>query len=160
MDYQYRPMHEDDIEPIVTLSLLAFEPVFTSFAQILGRAIFTRVYPDWRANQREAVETICRNPEHTVWVADLDGSLGGYIAYSLNTVTLTGGVELLAVHPDHQNRGVGTTLNELALARMRAAGMTLAIANTGGDPGHAPARRSYEKAGYTGLPLVHYCQVL
>jgi hypothetical protein len=39
---------------------------------------------------------------------------------------------------------------------MREAGMKLAVVGTGGDPGHAPARRSYEKAGYTGLPLVRY----
>lgn len=160
MDYRYRPMRDDDLEQILDLSLLAFAPVFASFSQILGPAIFTRIYPDWRASQREAVETTCRNPEHAVLVADLDGTLGGYIAYSLNTTNLTGGIEMLAVHPDHQNLGVGTALNELALAKMREAGMTLAIANTGGDPGHAPARRSYEKAGYVGLPLVHYCQVL
>lgn len=30
----------------------------------------------------------------------------------------------------------------------------------GGDPGHAPARRCDEKAGYTALPLVRYVQVL
>ena len=30
------------------------------------------------------------------------------------------------------------------------------IVGTGGDPGHAPARRSYEKSGYTPLPLVRY----
>ena len=35
-------------------------------------------------------------------------------------------------------------------------GIHLAVVGTGGDPGHAPARRSYEKAGYTGLPLVRY----
>ena len=160
MDFQYRPMQDDDLEQILDLSVLAFAPVFASFAHILGPAIFTRIYPDWRTSQRETVESVCRNPEHSVLVADLDGVLGGYIAYSLNTSTLTGGIEMLAVHPDHQNRGVGTTLNELALTKMRDAGMTLAIANTGGDPGHAPARRSYEKAGYRGLPLVHYCQVL
>jgi hypothetical protein len=34
--------------------------------------------------------------------------------------------------------------------------MDLAVAATGGDPGHAPARRSYEKAGYTALPLVRF----
>lgn len=34
--------------------------------------------------------------------------------------------------------------------------MKLAIVGTGGDPGHAPARRSYEKAGYIGLPIVRY----
>ena len=34
--------------------------------------------------------------------------------------------------------------------------MDLAVAATGGDPGHAPARRSYEKSGYTALPLVRF----
>jgi hypothetical protein len=39
---------------------------------------------------------------------------------------------------------------------MKQAGMRLAVVGTGGEDGHAPARRSYEKAGYTGLPLVRY----
>lgn len=68
----------------------------------------------------------------------------------------TGEVELLAVHPDHQNRGIGTELNTFALAKMKESGMNLAVVSTGGDPGHAPARASYEKAGYTALPLVRY----
>ena len=32
----------------------------------------------------------------------------------------------------------------------------LAVVGTGGDLGHAPARRVYEKAGFVGLPLVRY----
>jgi hypothetical protein len=43
---------------------------------------------------------------------------------------------------------------------MRAAGLTLAGIGTGGDPGHAPARAAYEKAGFTPLPLVHYYKAL
>ena len=38
----------------------------------------------------------------------------------------------------------------------KESGMKLAEVGTGGDPSHAPARRSYEKAGYTALPLVRY----
>jgi ribosomal protein S18 acetylase RimI-like enzyme len=68
----------------------------------------------------------------------------------------TGEVDLLAVHPDYQNRGIGTELNTFALDKMRESGVRLAVVATGGDPGHAPARRSYEKAGYTPLPLVRY----
>jgi len=34
--------------------------------------------------------------------------------------------------------------------------MKLAVVSTGGDESHVPARRSYEKAGYTALPLVKY----
>jgi len=34
------------------------------------------------------------------------------------------------------------------------------IVATGGDPGHAPARATYEKAGFTGCPQVWYAKLL
>ena len=51
-------------------------------------------------------------------------------------------------------------MNHVALRLMRNAGMTLATVATGGDPAHAPARRSYEKAGFVALPLVRYYKAL
>ncbi len=63
---------------------------------------------------------------------------------------------MLAVHPKHQNHGIGTELNTFALQKLKDGGMKLAVVATGGDKGHAPARRSYEKAGFTGLPLVRF----
>jgi ribosomal protein S18 acetylase RimI-like enzyme len=94
------------------------------------------------------------------WVAEVDGKVVGYIIYELHDNDQTGEVMLLAVHSDYQNEGIGTELNRFALDRMREAGMRLAVVGTGGDESHAPARRSYEKAGYTGLPLVRYYQKL
>jgi ribosomal protein S18 acetylase RimI-like enzyme len=83
--------------------------------------------------------------------------LTGFIAYEMNRPEGTGAVDLLAVHPYYQNRGIGTELNTFALGKMRESGVRLAVVATGGEPGHAPARRSYEKAGYTALPLArHY----
>jgi len=82
------------------------------------------------------------------------------VAYTLNGEDQTGEVELLAVHPDYQNHGIGTELNNFVLEKMRGSGARLAVVGTGGDPGHAPARRSYEKAGYTALPLVRYYKAL
>jgi predicted N-acetyltransferase YhbS len=67
---------------------------------------------------------------------------------------------LLAVHPEYQNQGIGTELNHFALKKMKESGMKLAVVATGGDPGHTPARRTYEKAGYTALPGVRYYQDL
>jgi len=78
------------------------------------------------------------------------------VAYTLNSTDETGEVQFLAVHPDHQNVGIGTALSDLALEKMKAAGMKLAVVGTGGDASHAPARRTYEKSGYSGLPLVRY----
>jgi GNAT superfamily N-acetyltransferase len=157
MNLSIRPVSNDDIEDLVQLSLLAWTPVFSSFKQVLGAGIYPILYPDWRRQQREVVEGICKDGEKTpVWVADVDGIVAGFIAYTLNHEEKSGEVELLAVHPDYQNRGIGTELNNFVLAKMKESGIKLAVVATGGDPGHAPARRAYEKAGYTALPLVRY----
>ncbi|MCJ7737598.1 MAG: GNAT family N-acetyltransferase [Anaerolineae bacterium] len=152
-----RPVCDDDVDALVRLSLLAWIPVFGSFKQILGPEIYAIIYPDWRTSQREAVETVCRDGEKTVvYVAELDGTVVGFLAYELQIKDKTGEVQLLAVHPEFQNLGIGTELNAFALKKMKASGMKMAVVGTGGDPSHAPARRSYEKAGYTALPLVRY----
>ncbi len=160
MNLHIRPVSDDDMEDLVQLSLLAWLPVFRSFELILGPSIYALVYPDWQRQQQEVVETVCKDEKMLVWVAEVDGKVTGFIAYTLNNEDKTGEVELLAVHPDYQNGGIGTQLNTFALEKMKESGMKLVVVATGGDPGHAPARRSYEKAGYTGLPLVRYYQNL
>jgi len=157
MDVHIRPVRDDDIEDVVRLSLLAWAPVFESFHQILGHNIYTLIWPDWRTSQREAIEGVCRDGEKTiVWVAEQDGKAVGFVAYQLDVKDAVGEVQLLAVHPEYRNLGIGTELNTFALNKMKDSGMRMAKVETGGDPSHAPARRSYEKAGYTGLPLVRY----
>jgi len=161
MDLHIRPVRDEDVEDLVQLSLLAWVPIFESFAQILGHEIYAGIWPDWRSGQREAVETVCGDGENTtVWVAELEGTVVGFLAYQLDGESKVGEVQLLAVHPEVQNRGIGTALNRFALERMKESGMTMAKVETGGEPSHAPARRSYENAGYTGLPLVRYFQDL
>jgi predicted N-acetyltransferase YhbS len=91
-----------------------------------------------------------------VLVAERDDVVVGYVAYEIRRKDATGEVQLLAVHPEHQNKGIGTLLNRRASEEMREAGVRLAVVETGGDSSHAPARAVYSKAGYTGLPLVRY----
>jgi ribosomal protein S18 acetylase RimI-like enzyme len=150
-----RQFDDSDFPEIVELSLLAWEPVFESFEKVLGPRVFPILYPDWRETQAEGVEGACRAKDkyHAV-VAELDGRVVGFIAYELKGET--GEVVLLAVHPEFQRRGIATQLNQAALGAMKAAGMKMAVAETGGEEGHAPARKAYEKVGYTGLPIVRY----
>ncbi len=65
-----------------------------------------------------------------------------------------------AVDPDYQRRGIAMALTDFAVAHMKAAGMEIAMVETGGDPGHAPARAAYEKAGFRVLPLARYFRKL
>lgn len=157
MNLRIRPVCENDVGAVVRLSLLAWDPVFSSFERILGPEIFPIIYPDWKTTQREEVEKVCKDGEKfNVWVADLDDMVVGFVTTELNMETKTGEIYFLAVHPDHQNLGIGTELNNFALKKMKEIGMKMAVVGTGGDPSHAPARRSYEKAGCTALPLVRY----
>lgn len=160
MNFSIRPMSHADLDDVVQVSLLAWASVFRSFEQVLGSKIYALLYPDWRRQQSEVVEKICQDEKTHVLVAEVDGQVTGFIAYAVNSAENgqdnTGEVELLAVHPDYQNHGIGTGLNNVVLDKMKESGMKLAIVATGGDPGHAPARRSYEKAGYTPLPGVRY----
>ena len=51
-----RPFDDRDAEAVVDLSLRAWAPVFASFERVLGSEIFKRLHPDWREDQRRAVE--------------------------------------------------------------------------------------------------------
>ena len=71
-----------------------------------------------------------------------------------------GEIHMLAVDPDYQGGGIGTALTEFALDWIKDAGMAVAMVETGDDPGHAAARRTYEKVGYTRVPIARYFKKL
>jgi ribosomal protein S18 acetylase RimI-like enzyme len=145
-----------DIAAVVELSLRAWAPVFESFRTVLGERIFQALYPDWATSQARDVEAVCRDDTATVWVAEQQGRPVGFVALRFYADGQTGEIYMLAVDPLVQRQGIGTALTSFAVQQLRDAGMGLAVVGTGGDPGHAPARRVYEKAGFIGLPLVKY----
>ncbi|MFJ5898014.1 GNAT family N-acetyltransferase [Streptomyces sp. NPDC093064] len=160
MTINVRPLSTDDIGTVVGLSLRAWQPVFESFRKILGVEIFERVYPDWAAGQARAVESVCRAEGTRVWVADYDARPVGFVATVIHAGPVRGEIDMVAVDPDHQGRGTGGLLVSFAVERLAEAGVPVVEIGTGGDPGHAPARRVYEKAGFTQLPLVRYYKAL
>src|SRR4028119_957549 len=148
-----RPFEDRDTEAVVGLSLRAWAPVFSSLEQTLGSEIFRRQHPDWREDQRRAVEEVCAANKGRVWVAEVDARAVGFVAVELDHPERSmGEISMLAVDPDLQGGGIGTALTEFALDRLRDAGMRVAMVETGGDPGHAAARRTYEKAGFVVPP--------
>ncbi|MFD7653551.1 GNAT family N-acetyltransferase [Actinosynnema sp. NPDC059797] len=151
-----RPLTADDVATVVEFSLRAWEPVFESFRAALGGPVYAALFPDWRTTQAEAVEDVCRDPATSVWVADRGHRAVGFVAVRPGD----GEIHMLAVDPGHQRQGIGGALTDYAVERLRETGVTLVVVGTGGDPGHAPARRTYEKAGFTAFPQVRYYKVL
>lgn len=149
------------LDDVVRLSLRAWEPVFASLEKVLEPEVYREFYPEgWRASQRKSVEAACRSAEMKVWVAVDDRTTAGFVAVRLDAEAKLGEIYMIAVDPLYQKRGIGSRLTDFAIERMKEAGMTVAMVETGGDPGHAPARRTYERAGFGLLPVARYFKKL
>ena len=160
MALRIRRFHAEDAPSIVELSLRAWAPVFESIEQALGNEIFRRLHPDWRVSQQEAVERVCASEKAQVWVGEEDRVTAGFVALYLDPESTIGEIYMLAVDPGYQALGIGTSLTSFALDRIREAGKTVALVETGGDPGHAPARRTYEKADFRHVSVARYFKAL
>lgn len=160
-DFLIRPYEGGDLEPILAFSLRAWEPVFESLRNVLGDDVFLRLHPDWRSGQAEAVRSSCTSSDRRVFVAAASDRPVGFVAVALNAFhERMGWIEIIGVDPDYQRRGIASQLTEFALTHFRQAGMDIAVVETGGDPGHAPARAVYEANRFTLLPIARYFRLL
>jgi ribosomal protein S18 acetylase RimI-like enzyme len=154
------PYDHHQIDAVIRLSLRAWAPVFESIQGVMHPAVYAHFHPDWRVSQQKAVEDVCAAEDTHVWVAVEDSVIVGFVVVKLHPNNSLGEIYMLAVDPDFQRRGIGAALTHFALAWMQDAGMSVAMVETGADPGHAPARRTYEKAGFELLPIARYFKKL
>jgi ribosomal protein S18 acetylase RimI-like enzyme len=157
---EIRPLISTDYDPVVVLSLSAWAPVFRSVRRVLGDEVFRKLYPDWRTQQEQAVRDVVTQNANSTWVAVADQTLVGFVSATLHEDDRIGEIVMLAVDPGHQRDGIGLRLTDTAVGWMREQGVELAIVETGGDPGHAPARAVYTNAGFTALPIARFFRAL
>lgn len=155
-----QPLEELRIEEVVDLSLRAWEPVFESIRDEMDPEVFRHFHSDWRTSQRDAVEAACRDEDVSVWIAVEGGRVAGFVAVKADPEQALGEIYMIAVDPEFQRRGIAAALTDRALGWFRGEGMEVAMVETGGDPGHAPARKAYESAGFRRLPVARYFKKL
>lgn len=163
VDGTIRDYQTPDEDGVVEFSLRAWAPVFASLESVLGGELFVRLHPGeggWREYQDAAIRRALADPAMHIWVAEVDGSAVGFVAARLTGDRKIGEIFMLAVDPEHQGVGVGAALTDTATDWLRRSGALVALVDTGGDPGHAPARRVYEKAAYKRLPIARYFKAL
>jgi ribosomal protein S18 acetylase RimI-like enzyme len=153
---EVRPVDSAEVDGVVDIAIRAWEAVHASMAQVLGERLNRRVYPDWAKSQAADVRQACGDPNVKVFVAADGQTLFGFVSVVIDMSAHSGEIDMIAVDPELQHRGIARTLTDFALRQMRDAGCTLAHVATGGDTGHAPARALYESAGFVPLPLVRY----
>jgi GNAT superfamily N-acetyltransferase len=148
-----------DEEGVVALSLRAWAPVFDSYDRVIGEELNRRLHGVWQEHQTAVVRADLAKNGNSSWVAE-DVCVVGFVTVELHPERQIGQISMLAVDPASQNRGTGLALVEHATSWIIGQGMRVASISTGGDPGHAPARHVYEKAGYVALPAVWYFKEL
>lgn len=148
-------------EEVLALSMRAWATVMPQLRDAVPGFVHHAFYPDgWETRQyADLAAVLDGEPEH-VDVAIVAGRVAGWICTRLHPADRMGEVYVLAVDPPRQREGVGTALLEHSFARARAAGMAMVMVETGGDPGHAPARAAYEGAGFVRWPVARYFRPL
>ncbi len=157
-----RPFERRDLSRLHEIREAAYMPVFESFRSIVGEKIAAVALANAEREQGEFLNEICMvDSAHEVFVIERDAEIVAFCSITCDQETKVGVIDLNAVHPDYQGKGVGTWMYDYAVEQLRLVGMRVAEVGTGGDPSHAPARKAYAKAGFgPGIPSVYLYQKL
>ena len=148
---------EQDILDACDIAIAAWIPIREVFRQEMGDELYEAFFTGWQASKREAVAAELRSPRG--YVTKVDGKVVAFISYTINGEHAVVGTN--AVSPDCRGMGIGGKQYQFIFERMKEEGALYASVHTGGDDGHAPARRAYEKAGFeTFLPTRTYYKKL
>ncbi|HHX38539.1 MAG TPA: GNAT family N-acetyltransferase [Armatimonadetes bacterium] len=161
VEFEIKPFDVSHKAQILGLSLRAWAPVFSGLRPAVPEYVYEAFYPHgWRARQRSDIEAFLDTEGDRVWVAVKERAVLGWVGIRLHPEDRMGEIVFLAVDPGHQRHGIGKALLDFALERMRAAGMSIVMVETGDDPGHASARMAYERSGFERWPVARYFREL
>lgn len=142
---------------LLSLSVRAWEHVFPLLQRDVPAFVYNAFYPTgWRERHVNDLAEVLDNASECIDVA-LDGDRPtGWVCTRFHPEDNMSEIYIIAVDPDYQRSGVGAALMESSFARAREKGMGMAMVETGGDRGHAPARMAYESMGFVRWPIARY----
>jgi len=139
----------------------AWKPVFAQLKPSVQGFVYDAFYPNgWRERQTSEINKLLESEGDNVFVGCYPDALVGFIGIRFHPEDKMGEIYILAVDPDFQSRGVGKALMDIAMDRMRDAGMDIVMVETGDDPGHASSRAAYKSVGFERWPVARYFREL
>ena len=145
------PANEEHTDAIKKITVSGWTPIRAVQKSLLGEEIYSDVFRNWEESKcRGVLSAAFADPSVSRgYVAILDGAVAGFVTarYSAERKLIT--VANNSVSPDFAGKGIGSTLYSFILNQAKDEGKVYANVLTGLDDAHAPARRAYEKAGFT-----------
>lgn len=159
MKFDIIPAQEEHLAAAADIAIEAWTPIREVFRRELGDVLYEAAFDGWQEAKRNGVMQELRSGRG--FVAIMEGRVVGFISYTVNEARAMGTIGTNAVSSSCRGHGVGPAMYAFVQEEMRREGMKFASVTTGGDDGHAPARRAYEKAGFKRfLPSVKYYKEL
>ncbi|MCV6598629.1 MAG: GNAT family N-acetyltransferase [Mangrovicoccus sp.] len=145
-----RPYRQSDLPQIQSIAARAFAPIFSSVRETITEPLVSIAYGEAEAEQHSHLAALSETADpRDLLVVECGGDIVGFGHIVLNPSRKIGELGINAIDPIHQGKGYGRKLHKAMLDRMRATGMRVATVGTGVDAAHAPARRAYDRAGFT-----------
>lgn len=151
-----RNYEKSDKPALVELTMRVWAPVFRQMQETMSDEIYEVFVPDWRKEQLRSIDYVCDSEDVEVIVAEIEGVVVGFSSAKSRPEDFLGEVVMIGVDPEYQKQGIGTALMEASLAIIKRNGFELAMVETGGDPAHDSARKTYEKLGFENWPVARY----
>ena len=155
MDIKILSAEEKYIEEVSTIAIDAWTSIREEFKKLLGEEIYNSQFTDWQSKKVESVKSQLLSGNGYVAVAD--NKVLGFISYIIHKDTNTGEILANAVSIDARGMGIGSLMYDFVINKMKSDGAEFVTVHTGLDDAHSPARRAYERAGFTAnLPSIQY----
>lgn len=151
---KYDDKYENEVGEI---AISAWTPLREIAKNELDDEIYNKVFTGWKDSKRKSVLDAMKSDDgHVAIIGD---RVVGFISYKVNGII--GVIGENAVATEYKGKGIAQKLYKLVLDKMKEQGAEIATVFTGLDEGHAPARKAYEKAGFSkNLKHITYYKVL
>ena len=123
-----RPFRPSDRQALLEITVRAFDGV--SLDQNIEKRFGEIAGVNWQGRKTRHIEADIAVEPQGILVYESDGAVVGFVSTRTNYGTLIGWIPNLAVHPDHQGKGIGKELLAAALERLRKNGMLFARIET------------------------------
>lgn len=136
----------DDITRIQEIMISAWNPIYRSYKEVLGKEIFETLFGKWKERRLKKMNFLF-NKGRLFFIAELDGRIIGYTSYHVSVVRSRGEIAGNAVDPEARGLGIGTLLCQRVKEEFQNLGLIYARVTTGNDSAHKSARSVYNKIG-------------
>ncbi len=138
-----------DLPVIVDIGNRAWKEIKKMTRDSLGDRLADRFNPEGDSvTKGREIESFAASTPENIFICEEDNRIVGFITF----VLAPGGVGVIgnnAVDPECGLKGIGQQMYRAVLEHFRKNGMKTARVTTGLDYAHTPARRAYERAGFS-----------